>query len=142
MHRRLINTHLHSIMAIDRRSRTPADQASSSSNTNIKVVVRCRGRNQREIQSKSSVILDTSCDNEISVAIDSDRKRKTYKVDHVFGPEADQSMIYDEVVHPMLEEVLAGMNCTVFAYGQTGTGKTYVNSLYLSPMVLTSADSP
>lgn len=112
-------------MAIDRRSRTPADQASSSSNTNIKVVVRCRGRNQREIQSKSSVILDTSCDNEISVAIDSDRKRKTYKVDHVFGPEADQSMIYDEVVHPMLEEVLAGMNCTVFAYGQTGTGKTF-----------------
>ena len=91
---------------------------------------------------KAPVILDTSCDNEISVAIDSDRKRKTYKVDHVFGPEADQSMIYDEVVHPMLEEVLAGMNCTVFAYGQTGTGKTYVNSLYLSPMVLTSADSP
>ena len=25
----------------------------------------------------------------------------------------------------MLEEVLAGYNCTVFAYGQTGTGKTF-----------------
>lgn len=25
----------------------------------------------------------------------------------------------------MIEEVLAGYNCTVFAYGQTGTGKTY-----------------
>jgi kinesin family protein 11 len=128
-------------MAIGRRSRTPADQTAAP-NTNIKVVVRCRGRNQREIQSKSSVILDTSCDNEISVAIDNDRKRKTYKVDHVFGPEADQSMVYDEVVQPMLEEVLAGMNCTVFAYGQTGTGKTYVKSLYLSPMVLTSLDLP
>ena len=25
----------------------------------------------------------------------------------------------------MLDEVLAGYNCTVFAYGQTGTGKTF-----------------
>jgi len=25
----------------------------------------------------------------------------------------------------LLEEVLAGYNCTVFAYGQTGTGKTF-----------------
>jgi kinesin family member 11 len=25
----------------------------------------------------------------------------------------------------MIDEVLAGYNCTVFAYGQTGTGKTY-----------------
>lgn len=25
----------------------------------------------------------------------------------------------------MIKEVLGGYNCTVFAYGQTGTGKTY-----------------
>jgi hypothetical protein len=24
----------------------------------------------------------------------------------------------------MLDEVIAGYNCTIFAYGQTGTGKT------------------
>jgi kinesin family member 11 len=29
------------------------------------------------------------------------------------------------MVAPLVEEVLAGYNCTVFAYGQTGTGKTY-----------------
>lgn len=49
---------------------------------------------------------------------------RIYKVDHVFGPEADQEMVYDEVVAPIVTEVLAGMNCTIFAYGQTGTGKT------------------
>lgn len=26
---------------------------------------------------------------------------------------------------PMIGEVVAGYNCTIFAYGQTGTGKTY-----------------
>lgn len=38
---------------------------------------------------------------------------------------ADQELVYQEVVSPMLEEVLMGYNCTLFAYGQTGTGKTY-----------------
>ena len=33
-------------------------------------------------------------------------------------------MLYADVVQPILDEVLAGYNCTVFAYGQTGTGKT------------------
>ncbi|KAI8452321.1 P-loop containing nucleoside triphosphate hydrolase protein, partial [Phakopsora pachyrhizi] len=50
---------------------------------------------------------------------------KTYPFDHVFGPEADQALIFTDVVSPILNEVLQGYNCTIFAYGQTGTGKTY-----------------
>lgn len=49
---------------------------------------------------------------------------KTYSFDRVFGPEADQTLVYKEVVEDMLEQVLAGYNCAIFAYGQTGTGKT------------------
>lgn len=49
---------------------------------------------------------------------------KTYPFDKVFGPEADQTMVFREVAEGMLDEVLAGYNCTIFAYGQTGTGKT------------------
>lgn len=33
--------------------------------------------------------------------------------------------MYDEAVVPIVNEVLEGFNCTIFAYGQTGTGKTY-----------------
>ena len=29
------------------------------------------------------------------------------------------------MVHPLIKQVLQGYNCTVFAYGQTGTGKTH-----------------
>ncbi|KAG1886437.1 kinesin motor domain-containing protein [Suillus subluteus] len=37
---------------------------------------------------------------------------------------------------PMLDEVLMGYNCMLFAYGQTGTGKTYImqGDLMLTPM--------
>ena len=37
-----------------------------------------------------------------------------------FVPEATQSMIYHDVVGPMLDEVMMGYNCTLFANGQTG----------------------
>lgn len=43
---------------------------------------------------------------------------------HVYGSDANQSMIYMDVAKPILEQVLQGYNCTIFAYGQTGTGKT------------------
>jgi hypothetical protein len=33
--------------------------------------------------------------------------------------------VYMSVVHPLISEVLAGCNCTVYAFGQTGTGKTF-----------------
>ena len=36
--------------------------------------------------------------------------------------------MYDSAVRPMVKDVLEGMNCTVLAYGQTGTGKTHTMS--------------
>lgn len=36
-----------------------------------------------------------------------------------------QENLYDEIVRPLVASVLEGYNGCVFAYGQTGTGKTY-----------------
>lgn len=102
---------------------------------NIKVVVRCRRRSEREIQASSPIIVSSGGPRSQEVTVEmaaptstlgiiSLPPSKTYPFDLVFGPEADQAMIYQDVVHPMLEEVLKGYNCTLFAYGQTGTGKT------------------
>lgn len=43
----------------------------------------------------------------------------------VFGPKSQQRSIYEHAVASMVNDVLEGYNCTVFAFGQTGTGKTY-----------------
>lgn len=45
--------------------------------------------------------------------------------EQVFGPTAQQKDLYEQAVVPIVNEVLEGFNCTIFAYGQTGTGKTY-----------------
>lgn len=103
--------------------------------TNIQVVLRCRRRNEREIADNSPIIVSSTGAKSKELSIESSIPTsslgvvtlppiRTYPFDLVFGPEADQAMIYHEVVHPMLEEVLMGYNCTLFAYGQTGTGKT------------------
>lgn len=95
--------------------------------TGMKVLVRCRGRNERETTENSSVVVKTSGHKGREITIEGGpvaHTGKTYTFDRVFGPESDQGMIF-EAVSSSLDEMLQGYNCTIFAYGQTGTGKTY-----------------
>lgn len=46
-------------------------------------------------------------------------------VTQVFGPECGQEKLFKQAIIPIVQEVLDGFNCTIFAYGQTGTGKTH-----------------
>ena len=57
---------------------------------------------------------------------------KRYTFDAVFGPDADQSLVYT-AISPMLDAAIAGFNSTVLAYGQTSTGKTYSMEGDLTP---------
>ena len=50
---------------------------------------------------------------------------RTFRYDRVFGPESNQEKVYSQAIVPIVQEVLEGFNCTIFAYGQTGTGKTF-----------------
>ncbi|XP_077260725.1 kinesin-like protein Klp61F isoform X1 [Temnothorax americanus] len=71
-------------------------------------------------------IVEMISDKEIMVYERSqDKTSKMFTFDGVFGPSSTQVDVYDTVVSPLVKEVIAGYNCTVFAYGQTGTGKTY-----------------
>ncbi|NXF51605.1 KI18B protein, partial [Oceanites oceanicus] len=45
--------------------------------------------------------------------------------DRVFGAEATQEEVYQHTTRELLDSVLNGYNCSVFAYGATGAGKTY-----------------
>jgi kinesin family protein 11 len=76
--------------------------------TNINVVVRCRGRNDREVRENSGVVVST--DGIKGKIVDLSMgpnalSNKTYQFDKVFSPAADQTMIFDEVVKPMMDEV-------------------------------------
>ncbi|XP_045539409.1 kinesin-like protein Klp68D [Papilio machaon] len=50
---------------------------------------------------------------------------KLFTYDAAYDCNADTQTIYDEMVRPLVASVLDGFNGCVFAYGQTGTGKTH-----------------
>ena len=82
--------------------------------TNINVVVRCRGRNDREVRENSGVVVFTEGIKGNSVELSmgpSALSNKTYHFDKVFSPAADQGMIFDEVVAPILDEVCKAFSC-------------------------------
>uniref|UniRef100_A0A8C5AUB3 Kinesin-like protein n=1 Tax=Gadus morhua TaxID=8049 RepID=A0A8C5AUB3_GADMO len=95
---------------------------------NVKVVVRCRPLNQKEKQmgSKQAVSVD-----EIRGTITVNKLEtqheppKCFTFDTVFGPDSKQLDVYNLTARPIIDSVLEGYNGTIFAYGQTGTGKTF-----------------
>ncbi|XP_052752741.1 kinesin-like protein Klp68D isoform X1 [Galleria mellonella] len=50
---------------------------------------------------------------------------KLFTYDAAYDCSADTQTLYDEMVRPLVASVLDGFNGCVFAYGQTGTGKTH-----------------
>lgn len=91
---------------------------------NIEVFVRCRPLNPNERRAVVDVVPDK---NEVRVLDRSSKVQdtKNFYFDEVFDSDAAQNAVYKSVVRPLIDQVLLGFNCTVFAYGQTGTGKTY-----------------
>ena len=52
-------------------------------------------------------------------------KKNTFRFNHVFDENSTQQDVYDVAAKPILDQVLKGYNGTIFAYGQTASGKTY-----------------
>jgi len=50
---------------------------------------------------------------------------KIFTLDAVYDWNSQQRTVYDEIGYPIIESVMQGYNGTVFAYGQTGTGKSH-----------------
>ncbi|CAH1126341.1 unnamed protein product [Ceutorhynchus assimilis] len=100
------------------------------SNESVQVIVRCRPLSLKEIQQECrNVIHIYSTRGVIEVqnpkAKSENERNKMFTYDAVYGDCSTQQAIYDETIRPLVASVLDGYNGCVFAYGQTGTGKTY-----------------
>lgn len=51
-----------------------------------------------------------------------------FKFDHVFASHCTNLEVYERTSKPMIDKLLMGFNATIFAYGMTGSGKTFTMS--------------
>lgn len=86
---------------------------------NIQVFARCRPLNAHEKR-----VVDVNQEKR-EIKVGATYESKAFYFDQVFASDSKQIEVYKTVVRPLIDQVLQGFNCTVFAYGQTGTGKTF-----------------
>lgn len=126
-------------------------EITDNGNTTMKVIVRIRPENESEIRSncetivrqldKHVLVFDPKQDNmpqfrdgEGGVRggarkrrpfLSKKRKDLRFAFDRVFDETSSQQEVFETTTRPILEGLLDGVNCSVFAYGATGAGKTY-----------------
>jgi kinesin family protein 11 len=91
----------------------------------VDVFVRVRPPNDMEKEKGDPVTAAADGETQEIVLQDPSGHEARYKYDKVYGPEATQAELYDDAVSPIVEQVCRGMSCCIFAYGQTGAGKTF-----------------
>ena len=91
----------------------------------VKVAIRVRPMNKHEIEENSKLCVEVDKVNNTVSVFNSRGNPKTFQFDYVFPMDASQREIYDTVAFPIVDSIFQGYNGTVFAYGQTGCGKTF-----------------
>ncbi|XP_076461046.1 kinesin heavy chain-like [Babylonia areolata] len=86
---------------------------------NIKVVCRVRPLNSSEEKAGSKFMLKFPTEDSASVG------GKVFVFDKVLKPNVTQEYVYTVAAKPIVADVLSGYNGTIFAYGQTSSGKTH-----------------
>ncbi|EPS38476.1 hypothetical protein H072_7777 [Dactylellina haptotyla CBS 200.50] len=89
----------------------------------IKVVCRFRPQNKIEIREQSKEIV--SFHGPETCEINSGEIQGSFTFDRVFDMNCKQTDIFDFSIRPTVDDILNGYNGTVFAYGQTGAGKSF-----------------
>uniref|UniRef100_A0A3Q2VEF1 Kinesin-like protein n=1 Tax=Haplochromis burtoni TaxID=8153 RepID=A0A3Q2VEF1_HAPBU len=93
--------------------------ADAPAECNIKVLCRFRPLNQSEILRGDQFLPKFQGDDTVVVG------GKSYAFDRVFPTNTTQEQVYNTCAKQIVKDVLCGYNGTIFAYGQTSSGKTH-----------------
>lgn len=110
------------------KSSNSVAMSSKKASESVKVVVRCRPMNEKEIAQGHHRIIEMNVKKgtiEINNPAKKEATPRMFTYDSVYDWNSKQIDLYDETFRQLVDSVLEGYNGTIFAYGQTGTGKTF-----------------
>nr|GMC52236.1 kinesin-like protein KIN-7H [Ipomoea batatas]GMC54924.1 kinesin-like protein KIN-7H [Ipomoea batatas] len=106
------------------------DNGLNANEEKIFVAIRLRPLNERELSKHD--VSDWECTNNTTVLFKDNHNvgersllPTTYQFDRVFGWDSSTRQVYEEAAKNIALTVLTGFNSSIFAYGQTSSGKTY-----------------
>ncbi|RAL41742.1 hypothetical protein DM860_008924 [Cuscuta australis] len=108
-----------------------ADKEKSSSVAKIKVVVRKRPMNKKELAKNDDDIIEMRSNSvvvhETKLKVDLTQyvENHEFVFDAVLNEEVSNDEVYRETVEPIVPIIFQSTKATCFAYGQTGSGKTF-----------------
>lgn len=103
----------------------PAAASSAGGGNNIKVVARFRPQNKIEKEHGGQPIVQIEGDDTCIITSADTGGAAPFTFDRVFGMDSQQHDVFEFSIRSTVEDVMNGYNGTVFAYGQTGAGKSY-----------------
>lgn len=98
------------------------DETKGANEDSIRVICRFRPLNDTEEKTGSKFIMKFPSGSEdqcVSIG------GKVYMFDKVLKPNVTQTQVYEATAKNIVKDVLCGYNGTIFAYGQTSSGKTH-----------------
>lgn len=109
------------------------DKEKASNVAKIKVVVRKRPLNKREMSKKEEDIISivpnsnylTVHETKLKVDLTEYVEKHEFVFDAVLNEDVSNNEVYSETVEPIVPIIFQRTKATCFAYGQTGSGKTY-----------------
>ncbi|KAI1731911.1 kinesin motor domain-containing protein [Ditylenchus destructor] len=109
--------------------------ATEAPSAQLTVVVRVRPLNESEKQRKAfqcvypldeqRVLLVDPEKFENNVLRQNRQHEREFIFDSAFGPTSTHAAVHERTTRPLIDYFVSGYNATVFAYGPTGSGKTY-----------------
>ncbi|KAH6758277.1 ATP binding microtubule motor family protein [Perilla frutescens var. frutescens] len=108
-----------------------ADNVKASNVAKIKVVVRKRPLNKKELAKNDEDIIETSLNSlvvhetKLKVDLTEYMEKHEFVFDAVLNEEVSNDEVYRETVEPIVPIIFQRTKATCFAYGQTGSGKTF-----------------
>ncbi|MBA0812312.1 hypothetical protein Gohar_026290 [Gossypium harknessii] len=107
------------------------DKEKVNSVAKIKVVVRKRPLNKKELAKNEEDIIETLSNSlvvhetKLKVDLTEYMEKHEFVFDAVLNEEVSNDEVYRETVEPIVPIIFQRTKATCFAYGQTGSGKTY-----------------
>lgn len=92
---------------------------------NVSVMCRFRPLNDKEKLQSKDICVDFLDSQQLNLRSCAENNSYKFSFDRVFDVNSTQQQVYLDSAKPIVDSVLEGFNGTIFAYGQTSSGKTH-----------------